>query len=224
MKKNTSSAFTLIELLTVIAIIGILAAILIPVVGQVRDQARQAKCLSNMRQINLAIFAYHSDHNLLPGPTLRGIWNPNNGLTAPNHLIRRIEDYLPPRSEIWECPSNEAAASANEARLAFLLNNRSATNPSYFFGHPDQGQTARPRPMDTIVAAAQTGPGAQATSLSLIWMISDIDGLNYNSSNTAGGTFALPRSVLPPHNGGRNYVFFAGNAEHRSMANFPAHP
>ena len=47
--------FTLIELLTVIAIIGILAAILIPVVGKVREQAKKAKCLSNVRQISLAL-------------------------------------------------------------------------------------------------------------------------------------------------------------------------
>ncbi len=48
---GTSAAFTLIELLTVIAIIGILAAILIPVVGAVRESAKTAKCTSNLRQI-----------------------------------------------------------------------------------------------------------------------------------------------------------------------------
>ena len=57
MKKPHSpicSAFTLIELLTVIAIIGILAAILIPVVGRVREGANQTQCRSNIRQIALA--------------------------------------------------------------------------------------------------------------------------------------------------------------------------
>jgi prepilin-type N-terminal cleavage/methylation domain len=46
-------AFTLIELLTVIAIIGILAAIIIPVVGSVRKQARITHSLSNLRQIGM---------------------------------------------------------------------------------------------------------------------------------------------------------------------------
>lgn len=48
-------AFTLIELLTVIAIIGILAAIIIPTVGKVRDSAKKAQCVSNLKQIGMTI-------------------------------------------------------------------------------------------------------------------------------------------------------------------------
>ncbi len=54
-------AFTLIELLTVIAIIGILAAILIPTVGKVRSTAQGARCVSNLRQIGQQILAYAND-------------------------------------------------------------------------------------------------------------------------------------------------------------------
>lgn len=56
------SAFTLIELLTVIAIIGILAAILIPVVGAVRERARSAVCQSNLRQWHTALLLYVEDN------------------------------------------------------------------------------------------------------------------------------------------------------------------
>ncbi|MEO0055340.1 MAG: hypothetical protein RLZZ50_1287 [Verrucomicrobiota bacterium] len=65
MKNRTwtfSRAFTLIELLTVIAIIGILAAIVIPTVGSVRQTAQASVCLSNVRQIALAATIYANDN------------------------------------------------------------------------------------------------------------------------------------------------------------------
>src|SRR5579871_4306181 len=57
------NAFTLIELLVVIAIIAILAAILFPVFAQAREKARQASCLSNTKQINLASQMYTQDYD-----------------------------------------------------------------------------------------------------------------------------------------------------------------
>jgi prepilin-type N-terminal cleavage/methylation domain-containing protein len=56
-------AFTLIELLVVIAIIAILAAILFPVFAQARDKARQSACLSNAKQLGLAVTMYASDYD-----------------------------------------------------------------------------------------------------------------------------------------------------------------
>ncbi len=58
-----ASAFTLIELLVVIAIIAILAAILFPVFAQAREKARQAACLSNLKQISTGLMMYAQDYD-----------------------------------------------------------------------------------------------------------------------------------------------------------------
>ncbi len=63
MNIKTKSAFTLIELLTVIAIIAILASILIPVVSSVRASARAAVCVSNLRQMHMGFMLYAEDNN-----------------------------------------------------------------------------------------------------------------------------------------------------------------
>src|SRR5258706_15109303 len=58
-------AFTLIELLTVIAIIAVLAGLLFPVFAAARGKAREITCVSNLRQIGLAIKMYTQDYDEL---------------------------------------------------------------------------------------------------------------------------------------------------------------
>jgi prepilin-type N-terminal cleavage/methylation domain-containing protein len=75
---NKRKGFTLIELLVVIAIIAILAAILFPVFAQARAKARQATCLSNIKQIGLAAMMYLQDYDeTFPGgPGVAELWYP----------------------------------------------------------------------------------------------------------------------------------------------------
>lgn len=55
-------AFTLIELLTVVAIIGVLAALLMPVISRVRESAKSSRCVTNLRQVGVAIQSYTADN------------------------------------------------------------------------------------------------------------------------------------------------------------------
>ena len=69
--KNIERNFTLIELLVVVAIIGILASMLMPSLAQAREKAKQAACVSNMKQLGIAIINFTSDDkDTLPG----GLW------------------------------------------------------------------------------------------------------------------------------------------------------
>jgi prepilin-type N-terminal cleavage/methylation domain-containing protein/prepilin-type processing-associated H-X9-DG protein len=122
--------FTLIELLVVIAIIAILAAILFPVFAQARDKARQAACLSNLKQVGTALVMYGQDYDerlpstcswgrgwswfnkTLNGPCSQaGITAATPKTTYLGHIQtppRYIQELLHPYSkneQVWFCPS-----------------------------------------------------------------------------------------------------------------------
>lgn len=86
-------AFTLIELLTVIAIIGILAAIIIPVVGKVREAARASQCLSNIRQIAMALNMFADDHREFYPTVGNNDWI-KSASAVPTGEMPGIFDYL----------------------------------------------------------------------------------------------------------------------------------
>jgi prepilin-type N-terminal cleavage/methylation domain-containing protein/prepilin-type processing-associated H-X9-DG protein len=97
--------FTLIELLIVIAIIGVLAAMLLPALNKARDMAKRVKCQSNFKQIALCCFGYANDYaNYVPRTAnAKSYWRllmaPYANITAANETSSALG------SGIFRCPS-----------------------------------------------------------------------------------------------------------------------
>ena len=72
--RRARSGFTLIEMLVVIAIIGVLVGLLLPAISAARESARRSKCLSNQRNLALGILGYVNDFGVFPpsGDVRRG--------------------------------------------------------------------------------------------------------------------------------------------------------
>lgn len=98
-------AFTLMELLVVIGIIGILASLLMPALSQAKQKANRVKCLNHMRQLGLALTMYAGDHDGQFPPRRRGETNTWVGRLHPYYVNVKIlkcpgDRYLEHRSYV----------------------------------------------------------------------------------------------------------------------------
>jgi prepilin-type N-terminal cleavage/methylation domain-containing protein len=121
--------FTLIELLVVIAIIAILAAILFPVFAKAREKARQASCLSNMKQLTSAVLMYVQEYdNVMPSQ-----WSYWVAVmtTPPNGFGFYLFNPYIKNDKIWVCPSDSNPSCAREVTPGRELDFTSQWKQSY---------------------------------------------------------------------------------------------
>ncbi|HEV8604844.1 MAG TPA: prepilin-type N-terminal cleavage/methylation domain-containing protein [Tepidisphaeraceae bacterium] len=123
-------AFTLVELLVAIAIVAVLLAILLPALARIREAAQSAACLSNMRQLAVAVHLYAADHkDRLPfiphpqhslgdgtayisgGPAPAYDQGGGEGVTVdgwvPAPKNRSLYKYTSGKFELFQCPSDQ---------------------------------------------------------------------------------------------------------------------
>lgn len=146
MKKHCS--FTLIELLVVIAMMAILAAMLLPALGNVKERGRSTQCLNNLKQMGMAGNLYAEDNNEIymesyhNGPPLTYTWvyliyPYATGQSMTGNNWRKI------KNDLFQCPTNPVK-DANEISLSyayFLFLSKSTG-----WGVPDIKKSAIVRP------------------------------------------------------------------------------
>ena len=178
--------FTLIELLVVIAIIAILAAILFPVFAKAREKARQTSCLSNIKEIGLAILMYAQDYDeTFP-------WCVVGGGSYP--WVAVISPYVK-NDQIFACPSDSNTAAG---RCSYVYN-LELNGYSLSVIHP-RILAEIEYPVNVLMVLDTIGG----------WTVAAPRGdIGFNSWPT-GVTQLQPTGR---HNGGDNYVFVDGHAK-----------
>ena len=163
--KTRTSGFTLIELLVVIAIIAILAAILFPVFAQAKEAAKKTDCLSNQKQIDLALQMYTTDYDEQYPSGSRN--NPNamgmmtDGYTFGLGWAGQVYVYTK-NGALLKCPDDSTSpVSANSMEEAL-------SPVSYCFNY-NIGQTPSDSlltaPANTVMFAEVTGDVADVTAV-----------------------------------------------------------
>lgn len=196
MRKTTG--FTLIELLVVIAIIAILAAILFPVFARAREKARQNACLSNTKQMALAVQMYAQDYDesMVPAYGATVSFSRADGVTVSTTIwYGHLHPYMM-NAAIYRCPSAIEPAYYSISNYGI---NRTITTPA-------SGTSVKlgeiKYPAETIIIADSAYDPLRGANNS--WR------LRYNDWNRS--TFIPAR-----HNGGANIAFCDGHAKWHSI-------
>ncbi len=115
-RRAYQGGFTLIELLVAIAIIAILAGLLLPGLARAKERARRVVCLSNMRQIGVALMLYADDYRRLPVMHSQVVYYADN--PEPSYLKLLLPYTQTRQNGIYSCPSAKPSPIPDEVPTA----------------------------------------------------------------------------------------------------------
>lgn len=211
-----AAAFTLIELLTVIAIIGILAALVLGSIGMVRKKAQQTRCVANLRQVGVAILLYVDDHKgRLPGPSNVRIdtyykkdASSIQALIAPYMTYpdsSSVEDGVTINISQLRCPARPFTKASDEATFITQCNMRriasNQTDPGRPFGKKDGTPEVQETPILFAELENYGGP-------SRIWALMEAD--QEVPWGTISSVWKDKLPLTPAHGGSRTTLYFDG--------------
>ncbi len=209
--------FTLIELLVVIAIIAILAAILFPVFARAREKARQSSCLSNQKQIGLAMMMYVSDYD----DRWMSVYDDGAGRII---WADKILPYTKNR-QIFVCPSSDGSAepAAGQVWPDNLMRIRYNMNMCHDWHFPEGTYTggSLPYPLNesSFRHVANTGVVFESSNA---WYCHWLPQPGWNLTGTTGNgelylLGQLNETIWPWHGEGCNVAFADGHAKYRTI-------
>ena len=206
-----AKAFTLVELLVTISIIGLIAGLSIPTIGAARASAAKGKDLSNVKQIAACILAYTTETGGVLPTVYRGCKMPSFKPST-NYISTLLitNGYAPAGDAMWKAPmeSTNYKPSATNNGVAYCLFSESWSEPAEFFGDPVTATGSRPgKAVNALIGNTSNNP----VGLSKLCMLAVADGENYGTART-GTSSGFPNSARSP-TGGRAYAFFDGHAE-----------
>jgi prepilin-type processing-associated H-X9-DG protein/prepilin-type N-terminal cleavage/methylation domain-containing protein len=233
-RQNKNSALTLMELLVVIGIIAILAALLLAAVSQARARAQRIQCANNVRQLGFAMQAFVTDNSVYPLfviPTFGGqitSWFSSLQHTELSQMTNHVSAGVYLSQGVWNCPAARKPSGWPQHVMydsygynTYGMSAQTDTNSLGLGGHyvwdfPKNTRYTAPPVRETEVVAPsemmaigdgfERGSGIIRDGVSVLWR-------NDNVNNYLGSALGSTQRAYARHQSRANVVFCDGHVE-----------